>query len=132
VTFLGPDPRCRSVIRRQVHKSVVSTSIQTDRYTFPATLSAIILPSGSTTTKNCFVGPAIAGSPAPSLTMDSLAITDPDKLPNDEWIIKIATAIAATIMDKRIKTILQKLMRSTRPSGCMIRASSKAFAPEII
>jgi hypothetical protein len=41
--------------------------------------------------------------------MDSLAIPEPDKLPNEEWIIEMATAIAAMIMDKRIKTILVQI-----------------------
>jgi hypothetical protein len=43
----------------------------------PYTIGLTIFPSGSTTTKNRFVGPAIAGCSAPSLTMDSLAILEP-------------------------------------------------------
>jgi hypothetical protein len=52
----------------------------------------------------------------------SLAIPEPAKLPNELWHrgTEIATAIAATIMDNRIKTILYKLVRLTVQIGCMI------------
>jgi hypothetical protein len=41
--------------------------------------------------------------------MDSFAIPESDKLPNEEWVLEIAAAIAATIIDKRFKTILYKI-----------------------
>jgi hypothetical protein len=41
--------------------------------------------------------------------MDSLVVTEPARLPNEIWprVTITATAIAATIMDKRIKTIFR-------------------------
>jgi hypothetical protein len=46
-----------------------------------------------------------AGSPVTEEL--SLAIPEPAKIPNEEWIIEMATAIAAMIMDKRLKTIFE-------------------------
>jgi hypothetical protein len=56
----------------------------------------------------------------------SLATPEPAKIPHEERIIEIATAIAPMNANKRIKTILYKLVRLTVPIGCMIEASSNS------
>jgi hypothetical protein len=92
-----------------IHKTVVSIT-ELDRYTSSVTLDVTIVPSGSTTTKNFFIGLGVADCSARSLAMEKspLAIPDRIKLPNEIRfrIIGIATTIAATITDNRIKTIL--------------------------
>jgi len=56
--------------------------------------------------KNCFTGLVVRDCSL-ATAISSRATPEPAKLPNEEWIIEIATAIAATIMDKRIKTIFR-------------------------
>jgi hypothetical protein len=55
----------------------------------------------------------------------ALAIPIRIELPNEYRLIEIATTIAAKITDKRIKTILYKLVRLIAPIGCMIKQSQK-------
>jgi hypothetical protein len=97
-------------------------------YNRSANFGLTTFPAGSTTTKNCLIGPVPLDCSACSraLAISSLAIPESNKLPNEEWIIEIATAIAAMIMEKRIKAILYKWMRVTVPVGCMIKANPKA------
>ena len=96
------------------HRTVASTAKQTDRYTCPATLGVTIVPSGSTTTKNCFIGLVIRDCSERSLAMR--------KSPPNQIRCRtrgIATRIAATIKDSRNKTILYKVVRLTVQIGCM-------------
>jgi hypothetical protein len=83
-----------------------------------ATLGVTTVPSGSTTTKNCFTGLVIRDcSPlSPVMEKSSLAIPDRIKLPNEILcrIIEIAKRIAATIRDNRIKNILYKVSTANR------------------
>jgi hypothetical protein len=61
------------------------------------------LPVGQHQIKNCLAGLAFIGCSGRFLMMDP----EPAKLPNELWrrATEIATAIAATIVDKTIKTI---------------------------
>jgi hypothetical protein len=79
------------------HKTAVSTAIQTDRYTCPATLGVTIVPSGGTTTKNGFNGPGVAECSALSPLMEesSLAISDRIKLPNEKVVFLLSSLSAA-------------------------------------
>jgi hypothetical protein len=120
LTSLGRDPRFPRAIRRHFTKP----RIQTDRYTCPATLGVTIVPSGSTTTKNGFIGPGVADCSAlsPAMEKSSLAIPDRIKLPNEIRcrIIEIATTTPATATDNRNKTILHKFVRLSVQIGCRI------------
>jgi hypothetical protein len=60
------------------------------------------------------------------LSFLSLGIPEPAKIPNEEWIIEMATAIATTIKDKRIRTILYWVVRLTKPIRCVDQANPKA------
>ena len=82
----------------------------TGGYTCPATLGVTIVPSGSTTTKNFFIGPAILDCSTCSLVLEESFRTTPERVhPPDAMrfrILGMATRIAATITDKRNKAIL--------------------------
>ena len=104
--------------------SAVSTAKQIDRYTCPVTLAVTVVPSGSTTIKNWFIGPATIDCSLRSLGTEKspLTILEPVKLPNESRFrtLGIATTIAATITDNRNKTILYKLVRLAVQIGCRI------------
>jgi hypothetical protein len=101
-----------------------SVSRQIDRYTCPATLAVTVVPSGSTTIKNWFIGPATVNCSAhsPMAAESPLTISELVKLPNESRspIFETATMIAATIRNNMIKAILYKLVRLTAKIGCRI------------
>jgi hypothetical protein len=103
---------------------VVSIVKQTDRYTGPATLGVTIVPSGSTTTRNCFNGLGVADCSAHSLAMERSSLTIPERVhPSDTMrflIFGLAKRMAATITDIRIKAILYKFVRLTMQIRCII------------
>jgi len=93
-------------------------------YNWCAILEGNNRPSGSTTTKNCFIGTEGLDCSARSLAMkkSSLATTEPVMVPNQIRCrtLGIATTIAATIRDNRNKNIVYKVVRLTVQIGCRI------------
>ena len=99
----------------------------TDRrqcYTCPDTLAVTVVPSGNTTIKNWFIGPATVDCSLRSLATEKspLTISERVKLPKESRFrtLGIATTIAATITDNRIKAILCKFVRLIVQIGCRI------------
>jgi hypothetical protein len=86
------------------HKTAVSTAIQTDRYTCPATLGVTIVPSGGTTTKNGFNGPGVAECSALSPLMEesSLAISDRIKLPNEKVVFSLSSPFGGSLRKRAV------------------------------
>jgi hypothetical protein len=118
LTSLGRDPRFPRAIRRHFTKP----RIQTDRYTCPATLGVTIVPSGSTTTKNFFIGPVIRDCSARSLAMEKSPFPEEVHAPGAMrfLILGLVTTIAVRITDNRIKTILYNFVRLNVQIGCRI------------
>jgi hypothetical protein len=100
-----------------------STLKKAHRYTSPATLGVTIVPSGSTTTKNGFTGLDAAGCSALSSSMEKSSLVIPERVnppnPMRFRIREMATRMAATITDKKIKTIFYKFVRLTAQIGCI-------------
>jgi hypothetical protein len=126
--FLGNDLIFRARLVG-IYIKVNSTPKSADRYKWSTTLGITIFPSGSTTTKNCFIGVVILVCSAPSLAIAicSLAIPERVELPNEirRRTIGSANKSAATITDNRNKSILYPVVRPTAPIGCRITASSE-------
>jgi hypothetical protein len=97
--FLGRDPDFGGAIRW--HSQKPPSPPQNKRTaTCSATLTVTIVPSGSATTKNCFIGPATLDCSTRSCVMEESSLNQIRCRTRG-----IATTIAATIMEKRIKTI---------------------------
>jgi hypothetical protein len=112
--------------------SAGSTAKQIDCYTCPATLAVTVVPSGSTTIKNWFIGPATVDCSLRSLATEKcpLTISERVKLPKESRFrtLGIATTIAATITDNRNKIILYKLVRLAVQIGCRINCHLDTLA----
>ena len=116
---------------RPFQKTVVRPR-QLAPYTCPATVGVIIVPSGSTTTKNGFTGLVIRDCSERSLAMEKSPLMIPERVHAPDTMqflmLGIATTIAATTRDIRKKVILSQVCTAYRADWMHDGLSSDTLA----